>query len=360
MKKTNILFVHEAASQASILSNYLYNNFWSEFNINHILYFDHKYYKKWNPNIIKNLGLTSIDVKNTVWKILSWFKILFFILKNSKIILMADVIHFFAWSTFLPKNIDLFFLRKIMKKKIIMEFNWSDVRKPDLSKKINPFFIYWKWGYCNSDYYVDKKIKKIDKYVDKIIVPYFELFFNVNSSIKNENKIEILFHIIDEDFLFNTSKNENNKIKIIHAPSNKWIKWSEYIIKIIKNLQKKYENIYYEELTNIPRNTILEKIWESDIVIDQLILWDFWVFSLESMYNNKITLCYLLDTVLNKYSKELPIINVNINNLELKLEDIILNIDDYKKIWNKWKKYIDKYNSENVIWKKYIKIINTL
>lgn len=356
MKK--ILFVHEAASQASILSNYLSMSHWKEYSVKHLLYFNHKYYKQWKKWIQINLWLNINDLNNKLNKILAWMKIIIFLVKNSKLIFDADIIHFFAWSTFLPQNLDLFFLKKIMRKKIIMEFNWSDVRKPNHSNQINKFFKFWTWWYYNNDFIVDKKIKKIDKYTDKIIVPYYELYYNVVWSISNQDKISVLYHIIDSSFIFSWKIIKNpNKIKIIHAPTNKWIKWSEYILKIVSELKNKFWNLEYEELTNIPRNTILEKINESDIVIDQLILWDFWVFSLESMYNNKITLCYLLDEVKNKYPSELPIINVNINNLEKKLEEIILNIATYREIWNKWNDYVIKNHSEEVIWRQYIDII---
>ena len=72
MKKKNILFVHEVASQAEILWNFIYN-IDSIYNIKRILYFNHKYYKK---SEINNLYDANLDIniykKWLIWKIKIW------------------------------------------------------------------------------------------------------------------------------------------------------------------------------------------------------------------------------------------------------------------------------------------------
>lgn len=359
MKKQNILFVHEAASQAMTLSNFLHSHHADDFNVRHFLYFEHKYYKKWDRSILSSLWLWVDNVSTKFWKILSWARIIFFLLRNIPVILRADVIHFFAGSSFLPGNRDLFFLKKILRKKVIMEFNGSDVRKPELSGKHNPYFNRGIGGYYFSDSIVDAKVQKIEKYSDFIIVPYHELYANVASSVLDEWKLKVLYHIIDADFYWEDTRDSNN-IRIIHAPSNKGIKGSEFISSIIKKLQKKYPQIEYRELTNMPREQILREISQGDIIIDQIVLGDFGVFALESMYNNKITLCYLLDFVLKQYPKDLPIVNVDFDTLESKLEEIVLKLPEYKKSAAKWNSYIKVHHIEKVIWEKYIELLREL
>lgn len=360
----NILFVHEVASQAEILSKaILKSNLW--FNIKRILYFNHKYYKQAEKedNILISANL-DIDLykKSFFWRLIISWRLIIFLIQNINIILKADIIHFFSWSSFLPLNIDLFFLKKIFKKKIIMEYNGSEIRQPNFSNKINIFYKLSEWCHYFSDSIVKKRLKRNIKYCDKIILPYPELFLQANNILWKSNKLIILPHIIDYQFLKNIDKQKNiwDKIKILHAPSNLNTKWTMYIREIIKLLKLKYNFIDYKEITNKKREDIFKEFKNTDIVIDQMLIWDFWIFALEAMSAWVITISYLLDQVEKSYPKNLPIINANLFTLYSKIEKLILDKNQINIIGKKSQEYVFDNHSEDVIFKKYKELLDSI
>lgn len=360
MKK--ILMVHEVASQAELLWTSIKKYYGDTYEVKRIIYFDHKYYKKSN-NILK-VWLSINDVqKSFLSKIVAWFKILKFLIKNFNIIKESDIIHFFSGSSFLPKNLDIPILKRIFNVKIIMEYNWSEIRMPKYSESVNPYYKLSEGCNYFSDKQVKKHLKKIQKHLDLIIIPYYELYWNIQWVVVSD-KIKILPHIIEKNYIIEWSNdnlcNNWNKFKILHAPSNKNTKWSFYINKCINLLQKKYNFIEYTEITNKSRKEVLSLIKDTDIVIDQMLIWDYGIFAIEAMSFWKPTICYLLDSVIKKYPSNLSIVNTDLIWLYHTIEELILDKNNLSKIWKDSLNFIKSYHLENTVIKKYKELLDSL
>lgn len=363
--KKNILFVHEVASQAEILWNAIF--YWNlgPYNIKRIIYFNHKYYKQTEKenDILISADLNINAYKNWfLWKITTAIKLIVFLFMNLNIILKADIIHFFSGSTFLPKNIDLFFLKVILKKKIIMEYNGSEIRQPDFSKNLNIFYQLSEGCHYFSDNTVKKNLLRNIKYMDKVILPYPEVFLQIKNIIWKSNKLVMLPHIIDYTFLqkYSWIQYKNSSFKILHAPSNLNTKWTKFIREVVKNLKLKYNFINYVEITNKSRKEVFLELNNTDLVIDQMLIWDFWIFALESMGVWIATISFLLDEVIKEYPSDLPIINANLLTLYSKIEELILDRNLTYLIWQRSRKYVHDNHSEPIILEKYKEILDNI
>jgi len=369
--KKNILFVHEVASQAEILSSYLIEKYSDIYDVKRIIYFNHKYYKTLKyPETVFDAWCDIGEYKKWfLWQLKTSWKLLSFLWKHKRIILQADVIHFFSGSSFFPKNIDIFFLKFFLKKKIIMEYNGSEMRQPLYSQSINIFYRLSEGCHYFNDKQVKKKLLKIHNYFDVIIVPYPELILQIKNIIFNstDKKIQFLPHIIDIPpeknmrYLWKIKEDFSQTFTIIHAPSNKNTKGSVYIQKIVHDLQKKYPYVIYKELHNIPREEVLREIKNADCVIDQMLIGDIWIFALEALAYGTPVFAFLLEEVYENYPKDFPVINANLLNLFIQLESFLRkSLQDRIIISDTSRNYTEKNHSLEIIWEKYRNIIAML
>lgn len=261
-----------------------------------------------------------------------------------------DIYHFRFGQSLLPWNLDLPLLR-MLGKKIVMNFDGTDIRISHRFHKTKYNTIFSQ----NSPETLVQRIKKQVRYrwikiwANYLTVttpdllefaPGAELIFNpVPLSIKNKQK------------LISVSK----KIKIIHAPTNRPIKGTKYIIKAVQRLKKHYpiELIIVE---NKPHAEIDVFYHGADIVIDQLLMGALSTVSLEGMMYGKPVICYLRDDLRKYYPRDLPVISANSDNIYQVLEEMIKNKGKLPLIGRKSLNYIKQYYYPNVIARKWKKI----
>lgn len=165
----------------------------------------------------------------------------------------------FLWLIDLP-------ILKFFNKTIIYSYHGSDSRPPYLNGNYikNNFSIEFVKKFT---YEIYKKNKFIEKYADFIIgYPATCQFF----SRIMINTLWIGLPIDLQHKKLAIIQKESSSIKIIHAPSSRKAKGSDYFKKIILELKNEGYKISYEELYNVPNNEVLNKIQNSDLVLDEL------------------------------------------------------------------------------------------
>lgn len=271
------------------------------------------------------------------------------------VLLMAefDVFHLFFGHTVLLNDNELDILKEL-NKKIVMNYWGSDIRIKSIAEKNNKY-VKLKF---EDEYEVVGNIKRISEKIDTCIVADKELYQYVYPYFKNIKFVSAAM-ILDEQNQNYESKSKSEHIRIVHAPTSRKIKGSDYIIKAVESLKNKYnlEFILVENMTNDEA----KKIYRSaDIIIDQIRIGTYGVFALESMMMGKPTITYIADSYRDGYPDELPIISANIDNIKEVLEDRIINIEETRLIGKKGIEYINKYHDANKIAGELIDIYNLL
>lgn len=130
-----------------------------------------------------------------------------------------------------------------------------------------------------------------------------------------------------ETFNFNLKKT----IKIVHAPTNREVKGSKYILKTLKNLEIKYKNLEVILIENIPYEKALKLYQEADIVIDQVLIGWYGGFGVEVMKMGKPLGVFIREEDLKFIPKEMAndlknaVININPFNIEEELSKYLEN-----------------------------------
>lgn len=234
----------------------------------------------------------------------------------------ADIIHVFSDTKALPLNIDVQLLRK-SGKKCFVHFFGSDIRIPEIELSTNPYFHYvWhnkNYEYCNESEQASLKLQ--DKF--KGFIPIvFDTFIFLNHAIFPT--YNLLPHpTIIPDQVNTYEYIQGAPLKIAHAPSAPVAKGTRFIVDAISELQKNVP-IDFTLVQNVSVNEYLRIIEGCDIYIDQLIWGAYGVAAQQAMSLGKPVVCYLKPILTEQlFSKDIPIINANPDNIRNVLELLI-------------------------------------
>jgi len=256
----------------------------------------------------------SLDLDKKKWE---FIKVLFLVSNFIKCVKNYDVFHFHYGRSLLPRRADLPILR-LFGKKIIMHYWGSDIRQRDISHNYiyscvkEPEGIYSS----ESDEDIRRKIQFIRRYADITIVGDYSLKPYSPESIVIKQAIDI------DKWSFIGVKESVNAVKIVHAPSNRQAKGTNYVISAIERLQKVGYNIDFVLLEKMSYQAVRKYCQDADIVIDQLLSESYGIFATECMALGKPVLCRIDGHFVNCYP-DLPIVNTDPDNVYQNLKILI-------------------------------------
>ena len=243
-----------------------------------------------------------------------------------------DCFHFhFGWSL-LPGGMDLRII-KLFKKKVFMEFHGSDIRWA-FNREPYPH-----WEMPSENPKRQKKIKEILKYVDGVILHDEELRKHLP---KTDKPIYIVPLRLDIDKFTPVYPSEDNKEPVIvHAPSKRSNKGTEYILEALKHIKYPFKFVLIE---NKPQSEALEIYKSADIIIDQLFAGTYGVFSIESMALGKPVIVYVNEEMQETFPEQLPLVNANTETVRTRLEELITDSLKRRKLGVQARGYVEKYH----------------
>lgn len=268
-------------------------------------------------------------------------------------ILKYNVFHFHFGNTLLPKNYDLPLL-KILGKKMVMNYWGSDVRRKSINKKKNK---YVKLS-VEKEKLIINRMKRVSKYIDTIVLGgSYELHEYVKDYFKN---VVVLPQAIDlRDYIPVIPINCNKKTVIVHAPSDKDIKGTKYILEAVSRLEKVHE-LEFILVHKIPHVKAKKVYMKADIVIDQILIGAYGFFSVEAMALGKPIICYIREDLRKKYPKDLPIMSATPNDIYEKLKILVENPSIRHTLGLKGREYVEKYHNCLAISKQLIELYKSL
>ncbi|MDP2683944.1 MAG: glycosyltransferase [bacterium] len=256
-----------------------------------------------------------------------------------------DIFHFYFKKTFLPFYLDLIII-KLFRKKIFFTFQGSDIRKKSIpfGNKNNQETI--KFDYL--------KTIKFD-YLKTIGLLFIKLFAN-GTFVLNP---DLLLISPNSNFSYYSSVNiskikysytsyiTGKKFKIIHAPSNRDIKGTKFIISAINKLKKDYPFIMLELIENVPNNEVLRRAQGAHLAIDQLKIGWYGGFAVEMMAQGLPVMCYLNEELLDylNFKKDIPIIIADPDTCYIEIKKILENYTKLIKISKLSREYVEKYHN---------------
>lgn len=279
-------------------------------------------YQSFGPDTIY---LPVSDSKRTPFKWL-WNKITFKKSKVFKLLEWADVLHY-HWDSVFSDSRDLKFVAK-SGKPIFIEWVGSEIRIPDICKRVNPYYRKaFEGGYEYKSFESEKTSIKNQRKFQKVnaiplIIPEMNLYVQKKMfplSYPSQLRINL------KDYKTAFPDVTNNRPLVIHSPSAKIAKGSNFIIPVMEELGKEYD-FEFLLLHDMDREEVLSIMQKADIFIDQIILGSYGMAAMEAMAFGKPVMCYIMPQVFEGgLSEECPIVNTNPDNLKEQLIKLITN-----------------------------------
>jgi hypothetical protein len=150
-------------------------------------------------------------------------------------------------------------------------------------------------------------------------------------------------------------------LTIMHVPTQPWKKGSDIILNTLNLLKDEgFEiNIIYKQ--NLSQEVFLDLLCTADIYIDELLCGAHGVTSVESMACGNITCTYIREDLVSDYPADLPIVNVNPDNLYCSIKKLLLlPRSSLQQLKVDSRRYALRYHSSLVVCRELINKYNAL
>ena len=243
----------------------------------------------------------------------------------------------FGYSLF-PFNLDVY-LYRLFNFKCFAEFHGTDIRFLYNKKAEYEFFK-------KEDQSELKRIVSINcinrllKHVSGIIIHDYELLPHIPESSKPVYIVPLRVNI-SEIVPKYPELNQEKKPVIVHSPSRRSTKGTEGILEKLKEVKGEYEFILVE---NKPHEEAMEIYRNADIIIDQISLGTYGVFSIEAMAMGKPVITYISPDVKKHFPEELPIVSTDFDGLPGVIDDLIADPKLRQDLGVKGREYVERYH----------------
>jgi glycosyltransferase involved in cell wall biosynthesis len=275
-----------------------------------------------------------------------------------KLIFQYDIFFFIFGQSFFPRNLDIYLL-KFLRKKVVVFFCGCDIRCREEVLKENRLY-----SVCQEcDKKCDSKSKrKFARFWEK----HADLIFShpeQSQLLKKPYHLTRLAFDLDYWKPFKSDyPRDANKVYIIHAPTDRKLKGTGYIIDAINKLKKEGYAIELILLEGCSIEEVKKWLNVSDIAIDQLISGCYGKFASEAMAMAKPTICYIDEKIKAQvnYRIDPPIVNSSPVTIYQDLKRLIDNPDLRRDIGLKSRTYMEAIHSVEVAGAELKKILESL
>jgi glycosyltransferase involved in cell wall biosynthesis len=251
----------------------------------------------------------------------------------------------YIWGTaFLPGARD-YALIKRAGKKLVSTFWGSDIRYEDavrqemqklgVAREIEPFLAHLNTARYYSTYQNKKRVvEAAERHADLILSqpgygqlqtrPYMRANVPIDPRLFH-------FHIPDRDIPL-----------VLHVPSNRGIKGTEYVLDAVERLKKEGIRFEFRLVENMPNTQVRELLGEADIVVDELFSETIGVLSTEAMASGVVTLVRYMPEYA-AIPAGCPAVNVTMDTLVERLRTVILDRDWRRALAQAGRPYVEAH-----------------
>jgi hypothetical protein len=281
-----------------------------------------------------------------------------------------QVLHFFSGETILPWKLRRFELScyRLLGKKVIMHFVGSDIRNEHYLKEKNEHLEEYLKGEYTLKTPVSSPVQKklIDvarKNATTIIVSTPDLLKIIPEATYIPVFLDFGHFIYEES---EKSSLTRGVVSVLHSPSASSTKGSGHLDSVFENIKKEFgESVEFitpvselKEIKSYPttRYDLLNRMAESNIVIDQLLIGWYGLKAVEALMLECEVICFVEDDLLDWLPPATPITNSSVLTIEFKLRELIHQIISKEVDPSNKSNYVKEYHNIRS-YKEYFKTI---
>ncbi len=199
----------------------------------------------------------------------------------------------------------------------------------------------------------EKALRASRRYADAIFVSTPDLLESVPEAVLLPQPIDMeRFQQVRgeaEHITASQDPRQNKLIRIAHAPTNRVIKGSGYLIQAVESMRKRGMPVELVLVEGKPYAEAMRQYATADIVVDQLLIGSYGQVSVEIMALSKPVVCYIREDLREHYPRDLPVISANVENIEAVLERLVEQRDQWVEIGQKGLDFVRRHHDSLVV-----------
>ena len=264
--------------------------------------------------------------------------------------LKPDIVHWYFGKTALPFDIDLLIVRRLKIPRLV-EWQGSDIRTPEVENADNPYY-----ARALAEGYEYAEVESLTNAINRqarFAQAGFASAAPIGMLQYVRKDIFPQTHVIHQRLLLSEYTPRfpelNNAIpRIVHSPTAKIAKGTPAVMRAIEQVKPRLaydfrlvSGLPYAEAQEITRN--------ADIFLDQFVLGDIGMASLEAMALGKPVVCYIKPSLAARYPDDMPIVNATQEMLPNVLAELIASPRLRRELGERGRAYMEKhYDSQKL------------
>ncbi|PHZ84840.1 glycosyltransferase [Paremcibacter congregatus] len=269
----------------------------------------------------------------------------------------CSLIHYHSSNIFYRELHWLYEGRKFTRAEIpmLLSFGGGDARPLKIANNKNRFF--YKEPNIVKDFIISaryfswsKNIKyaATDPEMTDYAMPYFEKIFPFRQPVDLT------------EITCNVPAKENDYPIFLHIPTEPKVKGTEEIVAAVKQLKEDGFHFEFRLKRQLTQQEVYNEIQHCDVYIDELKCGSHGVTAVETMASGKPTITYIREDLVDKFPKELPIVNANPETIYDVMRGLIMSHSMRHEIGLASRSYVEKYHDLLVVCDDLIGIYNEI
>jgi glycosyltransferase involved in cell wall biosynthesis len=255
----------------------------------------------------------------------------------------ADVVH---WNYGLPvwgPGLDLKMFRALRRTGVV-EFWGSDVRIRAIAERDNPYYARRGADYENElgetleASYARQELFARHGVRTCLAQPWFDRYLEPGLF----TQVHSFARLFPEDFTVQPPQRSGRPV-VVHAPSKRGLKGTEAVLRAVERLRTQFD-FDFVLLHGLPRGDVLRAMQQCDVYLDQFLIGEYGMASLEAMAFGRPAVCYLRQDVVERSPGKLPIVNASQDALCDRLAELLANPARREEIGIESRRYVEQYH----------------
>ena len=236
-------------------------------------------------------------------------------------------------------------LYRVARKTMLMTYWGSDARLYSVADSLNPYFRLMGDD-PSSEPTRRRRMQQMARYLPVATVPDIELKGHVEQYF---DRVEVVPVVVRTKDVIPTYVEEEPEPLVVHAPSKRNVKGTQYVLDAMDELQKRNVPFRFQLVENTSNERVQEVLAGADVVVDQLLLGICGMPGLEAMALGKPVVTYLREDLQGMYPYGFPAVGATKETLPDVLEGLLCDFPRRRELGMAGRRYVELHHSPEVL-----------
>jgi hypothetical protein len=256
----------------------------------------------------------------------------------------ADVVHWHMTAA-LPGHLDVRWVSALGKPGVV-EFSGGDIRIPEIESTDNPFYAArgTDYEYLSMETRENslRNQRRFARAGMQVLLPCESMAAYLDRGLfPSYHRTRQRVILGDYDPL--PPDPAKRRPLVVHAATAPVCKGTETVIAAVERLHGRHD-FDFIALDRVPRDEALDAMRRADVYVDQFVIGAHGTAAVEAMAFAKPVVCYIKPSMIDRYPRELPIVNASKHTLEERLDALLSDGQERARLGSRGREYVERYH----------------